>query len=102
MAKSREITSIRDVLNKILKYNKNLPDIEFVVLKKKWGIIVGEDLYKHTEPDRIYKNTLYVKCTHQGWINTLLLYKKEILEKINKNVTDSTIRDIKFFYKRNN
>lgn len=100
MGKSNNFIDIKKILENIFKESKILPDINVLLLKKNWENIIGDQLYEHTEPIRINKNQLIIKCDHQGWINSLQFYKSEIINNINSLSNNNIIKDIKFIFKK--
>ena len=99
MDKSKRESEIKDIIDDIFKKTSFLSDFRIIRLKKVWKDIIGDQLYKHTNPVKIDRSTLVINCNHQGWINTLQFYKKEILENIRKYFNDDfKISDVRFYY----
>lgn len=99
MDKSKQASEIKDIIDDIFKRSSFLSDFRVVRIKKIWKEIIGVQLYKHTIPVKIERTTLVVNCDHQGWVNTLQFYKKEILENIKKKFNDDfKINDVRFYY----
>jgi hypothetical protein len=103
MEQSYNIIEIKDVLEKILKKTNFYFDFKIFRLKGKWINIVGKKLSEHTRPYKIYKDLLLIACDHQGFINSLQLYKDEIIRKIKKFTKEDKIliNDVKFIFKQN-
>ena len=99
MYKKNKESDIRDIIDDIFKRTSFLSDFRIIRLKKVWKEIIGDQLYKHTIPVKIDRDTLVINCDHQGWINTLQFYKKEILENIKKNFNDDfKLNKVRFYY----
>jgi hypothetical protein len=92
-----KLYEIQDILKSAFHTPEYKQGLIIFLLQKKWNIIIGEKLFIHTDPEKIYGHKLYVKCSHQGWINTLQFYKKDILKNIKENLEeDFNITDIIF------
>jgi predicted nucleic acid-binding Zn ribbon protein len=99
MDKSNRESNIKDIIDDIFKKSRGLSDFRIIKLKRDWKKIIGDQMYKHTFPVRIEKTTLIINCDHQGWINTLQFYKKELLENIKKSFNDELkITEVKFYF----
>lgn len=64
-------------------------------LKSGWNDFTGALLAVHSFPDRIFRDTLYVKADHPIYSNELSLMKEIILSKITGQFGSSVIKDIK-------
>ncbi len=103
MESSNKKSEIKNIIDDVFKKTNILTDFRISRLKKKWKEIIGEQLYDHTYPVKLEKNTLYINCDHQGWINTMQFYKKEILENIKKTFNNEfNIIELKFNYGKTN
>jgi|GEM_PF-6369477 len=100
MEKSNKITKIDSIIDSIFRNIDYIEDFKLLKIKKKWPDIIGDKLFKHASPYKLYNDVLIIKCDHQGWINTLQLYKKNILDNIKLKIDSNIIvNDIKFIYK---
>ena len=61
-----------------------------------WSSIVGKKIDKETETKNIKNGVLTVKASTPAWRNELMFQKKDIIQKINKNLKKTIIRDIRF------
>ena len=61
-----------------------------------WSSIVGKKIDKETETKSIKNGVLTVKASNSTWRNELMFQKKDIIQKINKNLKKTIIRDIRF------
>ena len=61
-----------------------------------WSSIVGKKIDKETETKSIKNGVLTVKASNPIWRNELMFQKKDIIQKINKNLKKTIIRDIRF------
>ena len=99
MGKRNSISHIKDIIKNSIGGKAIKEGFKIHLLRKEWCEIIGEKLYRNTSPLKIVKTSLYVKCAHQGWIQTLTFYKKDIIEKINvKFKDDFEIAEIKFVF----
>ena len=61
-----------------------------------WEQIVGEKIAKNTKADSVEFGVLMVKVETPTWRQELIFKKQEILEKINHQLGQNTIREIRF------
>jgi len=61
-----------------------------------WSDMVGEQIARVTEPDRIESGVLYVRVTTAPWRAELSMKRLEILQKINRAVGADVLKDIRF------
>ena len=61
-----------------------------------WSSIVGKKIDKETETKSIKNGVLTVKASNPTWRNELMFQKKDIIQKINKKLKKTIIRDIRF------
>jgi predicted nucleic acid-binding Zn ribbon protein len=100
MARQDDFTPLNKILDNFFKNKGFGNDLSLHIIKKNWNKIIGNQLFEHTSPFMIEKDTLIIKCDHQGWITSLSFYKKEILNKINVELNGKgEILDIKFIFK---
>jgi predicted nucleic acid-binding Zn ribbon protein len=62
-----------------------------------WDSIVGKEIAAQTEPFKVLKGSLFVKVKDTVWRNELHFFKNEIIEKLNKKIGRTIIKDIKFY-----
>ena len=91
---------INDVIKDVL-INLGYKNLYYAgILKKNWKNIVGDLIASVSNPDRIERETLYIKCSNPAWKQELYFFKEEIIEKINLFFKDFEIKDIKIYFKR--
>lgn len=61
-----------------------------------WSDLVGENIAKVAEAERVYEGILYVKVTSMTWRTELLFQKRTILKKIEEKFGKGIIKDIRF------
>jgi len=98
--------------NKVVTLNNLFPSIlsefnlteTFVIdiLKKEWSSIVDTLIASHSEPDRIFKDTLYIIADHPVYSNEILLMKTMIINSISEKTGMGFIREIRVEVKKNN
>jgi len=101
-----------DRIKSVVTFNSILPElIEDLDLKDsyliqelsdKWKYYVGNILAVHSQPDRIFKKTLFVNTDHSVYLNELSLQVTSILKKINDDYGKGFIKTIKFNVKNLN
>jgi predicted nucleic acid-binding Zn ribbon protein len=101
MDKQDNIILLKEILDKFFKNKDFSSKLSMHIIKKNWQKIVGNQLFKQIEPDKIEKETLIIKCHHQGWITTLSFYKDSIIKKVNDELKDKgNINDIRVIFKK--
>ena len=61
-----------------------------------WPETVGKTVSKNTEPISIEHGILSIKNTTPVWRQELQFQKKQIIEKLNKKLNKTLIKDIRF------
>jgi len=64
-----------------------------------WKKVVGRDISKQTEPNRIEQGILFVSVSNPVWMNELVFLKSEIIRKLNELIGQKAVKDIKFYLK---
>ena len=61
-----------------------------------WPKVVGEKIANKTEANYINNGILFVKVFNSTWRQELQFQKKDIIEKLNKEIKEKIVREIKF------
>jgi predicted nucleic acid-binding Zn ribbon protein len=61
-----------------------------------WSEIVGEQIAKVTEAERMENGILYVRTKSATWRNELSMRRLEILEKVNVAAGSKLVKEIRF------
>lgn len=61
-----------------------------------WSEIVGEQVAKVTEAERMENGILFVKTKSAAWRNELTMRRMEILEKVNTAAGAKVVKEIRF------
>ena len=61
-----------------------------------WGDVVGKKINENTEPVSVEFGVLTVKTSSSVWSQELQLQKQNIVQSINKKLTKTTIKDVRF------
>ena len=61
-----------------------------------WGDVVGDAVSKVTDAISVDKGVLVVKTKSATWRQELYMQKKEIIDKINKKIGSTAIKEIRF------
>lgn len=61
-----------------------------------WPEIVGEQVARVTEAERIDNGILFVKTATAPWRNELTMRRMEILEKVNSAAGSKLVKEIRF------
>jgi len=84
---------ILDIFNKPgvkEKFNENLA-IAY------WDSVVGREISRHTDPQKVVAGTIFVKVDDATWRNELTFFKNEIIQKLNQKIGKKVINEIKFY-----
>ncbi len=61
-----------------------------------WPDIVGEQIAKVTQAERMENGILFVKTTTAPWRNELTMRRMEIMEKVNTAAGSKVVKEIRF------
>jgi predicted nucleic acid-binding Zn ribbon protein len=61
-----------------------------------WGVVVGDVVSKVTDAISVDKGVLVVKTKSATWRQELYMQKKDIIDKINKKIGSTAIKEIRF------
>ena len=61
-----------------------------------WSEIVGQQIAKVTEAERIENGILFVKTKSAAWRNELTMRRLEIMEKVNSSAGSKVVKEIRF------
>ncbi len=61
-----------------------------------WNKVVGDDIAKNSAPSRIDRGLLVVVTKNPTWTQQLTMMKKKIIDKINVELDDEIVKDIRF------
>jgi len=84
---------IEEVLNK-KKIGKGLRKIEIFRAFKKCA---GEKINEFCMPYDFKRNILYIKVKSSAFLNEIYFLKEELLKRINLNLENNFVKEIKFF-----
>ncbi len=59
-----------------------------------WEKVVGENIARHTKPEKVSFGKLFIKVDSPVWRNELMFQKKDILNKINSLIKNANIFEI--------
>jgi hypothetical protein len=94
--RQKNLQKLGDVLRKTLKnlnISRNFGDQN---ISNAWNKAVGPQISAQTHPDRLRKNTLFVKVSNSIWMHQLQFMKLEIIDKTNKILGKEMIKDVYF------
>ncbi len=89
-----------EILKQILKnlnIQDNVPTLSFF---NSWEKIAGIDIANHSELQEVKNNILYVSVDHPGWIQIILLKKRDIIKTVNTLFPELNIHNLRVFYKK--
>ena len=94
--KQSNLQKLGNILQGILKKHNISFDSEEQRLHEVWYKAVGPQISDQTRPDRLRRNTLFVKVSSSVWMQQLHNLKSEIIEKFNQLMGKELVRNIHF------
>ena len=91
-----KLQKLGDVLQRVLKERNILLTSEKRRLQEVWLKAVGSRIATQTSPDRLQKGSLFVKVSNSAWMQQLHFLKEEMIEKINRQMGDQSVKNIFF------
>ncbi len=89
------VSNFSDLLAAISdQYSLSAP-MQIEEIKSKWKDIAGAILAVHTEPDRIFKKTLFVKSDHPVYSNEINMSTSRLIDEINRLAGGSIVKNIR-------
>lgn len=67
------------------------------ILKRNWDNVVGNLISKVSLPEKIEKETLFIKCSNPAWKQELYFFKDEIINNINEFFKKNVIANVKIY-----
>ena len=95
-SKQANLQRLGNVLQGILKKHNIFFDSEVQRLLEIWQKAVGPQISVQTRPDKLKRNTLFVKVSSSVWMHQLHILKQDIIEKINQLLGKELITNIHF------
>lgn len=96
MIRKEKIQSLGDALSILVKSLGIEKQVEQYKIFDVWNDVVGQQVAKVAQPERLHNGTLIVSVNNAPWRTELTFRKKEILEKIHAQTKSQSIIDIKF------
>ncbi|WP_300667405.1 DUF721 domain-containing protein [Desulfoluna sp.] len=94
--KKQDASHIGDILTKNIGALAGRADLELLSLWETWTEAVGEEVARHTRPKAFRGTLLLVTVDSSVWIHHLSMMKHEIMARINKQLGEETLREIRF------
>ena len=96
MKKKNEIFSVEEVLSSVLNKSGQTDKREYLKIYKIWPAIVGEKIAENTCLESMKRGTLFVNASSSAWMQELHFLKDMIIEKLEKELGEGTVKDIRF------
>jgi hypothetical protein len=96
MKKKNEIFSVDEVLSSVLKQSGFEDKSEYLKIYKIWSAVVGEKIAENTCLESAKRGTLFVNVSNPAWMQELHFLKGMIIEKLDQELGEGTVRDIRF------
>lgn len=95
--KSQKPESIGNILTPFLKRTGLSWRIKEQKIIENWKEIVGRDIAQNTEPFRLRGGVLFVRVSNPIWVQQLHFLKEIIIKKINQEIKDVVVDDLRLF-----
>lgn len=92
----KRIQRIDKVLQKALRRMELDTKLEGYRVWSVWPDIVGDQIAKRAQPERLRNRILFVRVSSSTWIQQLQTMKPMLLEKIHRSIPGQAIKDIRF------
>ena len=92
-------TSLKQVLESVLKEHKLTSDIDAYQIFSVWAEIAGPTVANHSRPIRLNGDILYVEVDDPIWLSQMRYMKEEILRKIETQIKPGMFKELKLFLK---
>ena len=93
-------TTVRGVVEKILKKYRLNGDLDAYRVFEAWGDLVGDRIANHARPVRIDGYFLLVEVDDPLWLTQLKYMKTDILDKIGVTIKKGVLKDLRFYLKK--
>ena len=94
--KAKGFDSLSNILPKVIKTFRHCPDESLLQVWDWWDRIVGEKVSKNAQPSAFKGKLLLVEVSSSVWMHQLQFLKEDILRKINEQLGENLVEDIKF------
>jgi predicted nucleic acid-binding Zn ribbon protein len=94
---AKRIHPIKQILRKTLRRLELDTKLEGYRLWPLWNDIVGEQIARRAQPERLRNRILFVRVSSSTWMQQLQTMKPLLLERIHKTIKGAAIRDMRFF-----
>lgn len=86
------IYSIRDILEGLPVKEK----VKEYRLWNEWGNLVGDQIAKNCQPEKVKDGILFLKVTSPVWAQQLQFMKGMVIEKVNRFMGGDTVSELRF------
>jgi hypothetical protein len=86
------VSSIKEVLDTLPVKGR----VREYGLWKAWDELVGQQVSRRCQPERVKDGILFLKVTSSVWMQQLQFMKSMIIEKVNGQMGEGAVRDIRF------
>tara|TARA_A100000164_G_C21561555_1_gene609740 strand:- start:16 stop:312 length:297 start_codon:yes stop_codon:yes gene_type:complete len=93
---SSNMTSLSNVMRKILKNPKLSKRLDNIKIIEIWNELIGSNLQKYVLDSKVYNGKLFIKLKSSTLRNEFAYKKSELLKQINKSFGKKIIEDIIF------
>ena len=93
---AKRIHKLDKVLQKTLRKMDLNTRLEGYRIWLLWSDIVGQQIAKNTQPERLRNQILFIRVSSSTWMQQLQTMKPMLLERIHRIIKGAVIRDIRF------
>ena len=91
-----KLFSIEEALSSVLNQSGLTDKSEYLKIYKIWSVVVGEKIAENTCLESVKRGTLFVITSSSAWMQELYFLKDMIIEKLEKELGEGTVKDIRF------
>ena len=88
--------TVSEIINAIMQKMKNTNGYRKIWLEEHWNELAGITANKHSKPQRMDNEVLYVKVDSSVWNYNLFMNKVNLINSINQKFGQVIVKDIKY------
>ena len=96
MARSRKITTLAELIPKVIKELKKDPRPTREEIEEVWARVAGQKAAKHSWPTKLTRGQLLVEVENSGWMYTLSSQKIHLLQGLIELLGANRIKTLNF------
>ncbi len=90
------MTTIFEIIQRMHERFLSYEGYQRALVEKYWEEIVGSVAKRHSRPQKIRDNILYISVDSSVWNQSLFMEKRRVIENINRHFPRKIVADLKF------